>query len=103
MNIRDDRRALHRIPELDKNLPETFAYLNGVLSELPCRVFSPVDGSMCAFFDFGRNAAMLSGRTRTPCPSPRKPGPTTLPGTMAACTPADTTDTWRFCWSWPAA
>lgn len=54
MNIRDDRRALHQIPELDRNLPETFAYLNGVLSGLNCRVFSPVTGSLCAFFDFGK-------------------------------------------------
>ena len=58
MNIRDDRRALHRIPELDKNLPETFAYLNGVLSELGCRVFSPVAGSLCAYFDFGKENAI---------------------------------------------
>ena len=58
MNIRDDRRALHRIPELDKNLPETFAYLNGVLSELNCRIFSPVAGSLCAFFDFGQEEAL---------------------------------------------
>lgn len=58
MNIRDDRRALHRIPELDKNLPETFAYLNGVLSELNCRIFSPVAGSLCAYFDFGWEEAI---------------------------------------------
>ena len=58
MNIRDDRRALHRIPELDKNLPETFAYLNGVLSELNCRIFSPVAGSLCAYFDFGKENAI---------------------------------------------
>ena len=58
MNIRDDRRALHRIPELDKHLPETFAYLNGALSKLRCRVFSPVEGSLCAFFDFGQTDAI---------------------------------------------
>ena len=58
MNIRDDRRALHRIPELDRNLPETFAYLNGVLSKLNCRVFSPVAGSLCAYFDFGKEKAI---------------------------------------------
>ena len=58
MKIRDDRRALHRIPELDRDLPETIAYLNGVLSELNCRVFSPVEGSLCAFFDFGQESAI---------------------------------------------
>lgn len=54
MKIRDDRRALHQIPELDRNLPETFAYLNRALSSLNCRVFSPVEGSLCGFFDFGQ-------------------------------------------------
>ena len=58
MNIRDDRRALHQIPELDKALPETFAYLKQGLSGLNCRVFSPVEGSLCAFFDFGREEAL---------------------------------------------
>ena len=58
MNIRDDRRALHRIPELDKDLPETFAYLNGILSGLNCRVFSPAAGSLCAWFDFGQEDAI---------------------------------------------
>ena len=27
MNIIEDRRALHRIPELDRQLPQTLAYL----------------------------------------------------------------------------
>ena len=58
MTICDHRRALHRIPELDRNLPETFAYLRGVLSRLPCRVFAPVDGSLCAWFDFGQPEAI---------------------------------------------
>ena len=58
MNIREDRRALHRIPELDRNLPETFAYLNQVLSGLNCRVFAPVAGSLCAWFDFGQPDAI---------------------------------------------
>ena len=58
MTICDHRRALHRIPELDRNLPETFAYLNGVLSKLPCRVFAPVKGSLCAWFDFGQPEAI---------------------------------------------
>ena len=58
MNIRDDRRALHRIPELDKDLPETFAYLKKALSDLNCRMFSPVNGSLCAWFDFGQEDAI---------------------------------------------
>ena len=58
MTIRDDRRALHQIPELHKSLPETFAYLHQALSFLNCRVFSPVEGSLCAFFDFGKADAI---------------------------------------------
>ena len=58
MKIRDDRRALHRIPELDRDLPETFAYLKGVLSALNCRVFEPANGSLCAWFDFDQKTAI---------------------------------------------
>lgn len=48
------RRALHRIPELDRTLPDTAAYLRNVLMPLPCRVFSPWEDAVCAYFDFGR-------------------------------------------------
>lgn len=47
------RRELHRIPELDRALEKTAAYLRAVLEPLGCRVFSPTEGSVCAFFDFG--------------------------------------------------
>ena len=53
MKIIDDRRALHRIPELDRNLPQTLDYLRQYLEELNCRVFSPMEGALCAYFDFG--------------------------------------------------
>lgn len=53
MKIIDDRRALHRIPELDRNLPQTLDYLRQSLEELNCRVFSPMEGALCAYFDFG--------------------------------------------------
>lgn len=52
--IVDDRRALHRIPELALTLPETMAYLKNALSGLGCGLFSPMESSLCAFFDFGR-------------------------------------------------
>ena len=48
------RIALHRIPELGCRLPETAAYLHSVLSGLPCRVFSPWESAVCAYFDYGR-------------------------------------------------
>lgn len=53
MQIIQDRRALHRIPELDVRLPETLAYLKGALEGLNCRIFSPTESALCAFFDFG--------------------------------------------------
>ena len=53
MQIINDRRALHRIPELDRDLPETIAYLQSSLEKLRCHVFSPMTGALCAYFDFG--------------------------------------------------
>lgn len=47
------RRALHRIPELDHELPETAAYLCSVLEPLPCVLERPVGDAVCAYFDFG--------------------------------------------------
>ena len=58
MEIIRDRRALHRIPELDVRLPETLSYIKGALSGLNCRVFSPMDSALCAFFDFGAEKAL---------------------------------------------
>lgn len=45
------RRDLHRIPELDFDLPQTIAYVRGVLEGLSCQVFSPCASCVCAFFD----------------------------------------------------
>ena len=53
MQIIRDRRALHQIPELELDLPKTMAYLNTALSGLKCRVFSPMESALCAYFDFG--------------------------------------------------
>ena len=58
MHIIQYRRDLHRIPELDRNLPKTTAYLRWVLSPLRCSLFSPIQGSLCAFFDFGEKDAI---------------------------------------------
>ena len=49
-----DRRALHQIPELELYLPETISYLSSALSTLKCKVFSPMESALCAYFDFGR-------------------------------------------------
>ena len=58
MQIIQDRRELHKIPELARTLPKTMAYLNTALSGLSCKVFSPMDSSLCAFFDFGADHAI---------------------------------------------
>lgn len=58
MQIIEDRRALHRIPELDRNLPETMEYLKKSLECLNCQVFSPMEGALCAYFDFGAEKAI---------------------------------------------
>ena len=53
MQIIEDRRALHRIPEPDFRLPKTLAYLKSALEGLNCEVFAPIDTALCAWFDFG--------------------------------------------------
>ena len=58
MQIVTDRRALHRIPELDRALPKTLEYLKNSLEGLNCQVFSPMEGALCAFFDFGAREAI---------------------------------------------
>lgn len=88
MQIIADRRALHRIPELDRELPKTMAYLRSALSGLSCKVFEPARGSLAAFFDFGAREALafrsdadaipISERSRAEYCS-------THPGRMHAC------------------
>ena len=42
------RMALHRIPELDRVLPETAEYLKTVLTPLGCTLFFPWESAVCA-------------------------------------------------------
>ena len=58
MQIFADRHALHRIPELHRELPKTLAYLKNALSGLKCTLFSPCESALCAFFDFGQETAI---------------------------------------------
>ena len=58
IRIKKNRRALHQIPELDRQLDQTVCYLRGELEGLGCKLFSPIDGSLCAFFDFGAERAI---------------------------------------------
>lgn len=48
------RRDLHRIPELDDDLPQTIAYVKRVLAGLACTVIEPCRSTVCAYFDLGR-------------------------------------------------
>lgn len=58
MQIISDRRALHRIPELHKQLTETFRYLEDSLNKLRCDIFRLEDHGLCAWFDFGKSDAI---------------------------------------------
>ena len=88
MQIYIDRHALHRIPELDRDLPETLAYLHSALAHLNCRVFAPMDGALCAWFDFGRENAIAFRTDTDALPIAEKTGAdyaSVHPGRMHAC------------------
>ena len=51
------RRDLHRIPELDFELPQTIAYVEGVLNDLACEVVHPCPSCVCAYFSCGIEGA----------------------------------------------
>ena len=53
-----DRRALHKIPELDRELDHTMAYLRQSLKSLRCKLFSPIPDSLCAYFDNGAQSTL---------------------------------------------
>ena len=88
MGIREDRRALHGIPELDRALPETVSYLRGALEGLNCRLFSPMEGALCAWFDFGRPSAIAFRADADALPMAERTGAdyaSRHPGRMHAC------------------
>ena len=88
MQIIADRRALHQIPELDRNLPRTMEYLRGSLENLNCKVFSPMEGALCAYFDFGaaKTIAFRSDADALPITERSdRPYASAHPGKMHAC------------------
>ena len=88
MQIIDDRRALHQIPELDRELPGTMAYLRNSLEGLSCRVFSPMEGALCAWFDFGQSSAIAFRADADALPIHEQTGlrfASRYPGKMHAC------------------
>ena len=93
------RRNLHRIPELDFDLPRTIEYVTSRLEDARlsindqfgpgyCTVFSPCEGAVCAFFDRASehttairadmDALPVAGRTGAPYASEHE-------GRMHAC------------------
>ncbi len=88
MQIISDRRALHRIPELELQLPRTMEYLQGALEALDCRLFSPTAGSLCAFLDFGAESAIAFRADCDALPICEQSGASYAsahPGVMHAC------------------
>lgn len=88
MPLAADRQALHRIPELDHDLPQTLSYLQTALKGLPCQVFSPMPGALCAWFDFGRESAIAFRADADALPIEEKTGAAYAsqhPGKMHAC------------------
>lgn len=88
MQIYADRHALHRIPELDRDLPRTLAYLEETLSRLNCMVFAPMEGALCAWFDFGAEKAIAFRADMDALPITEKTGApyaSDHPGCMHAC------------------
>ena len=83
-----DRRQLHQIPELDRFLPKTIGYLTSVLEGLGCKLLHPIEGSLCAFFDFGAERAIAFRADLDALPIAEKtaaPYASKHPGQMHAC------------------
>jgi hippurate hydrolase len=88
MQIIKDRQALHRIPELDRDLPETLQYVKESLKRLRCQVFSPMESAVCAWFDFGAKHAIAFRSDMDALPITEKskaPYISQHPGRMHAC------------------
>ena len=88
IRIIENRRALHRIPELDVQLPETIEYLRGELEGLGCTLLTPTEGSLCAFFDFGAGKAIAFRADMDALPIEEATGAdyaSRHPGRMHAC------------------
>lgn len=88
MSVTDHRRALHQVPELDRDLPETLRYLEEVLRPLDCTLSRPIPGALCAFFDFGRDTTIAFRSDADALPIQEKadlPFASRHPGCMHAC------------------
>ena len=83
-----DRRALHRIPELDRDLDRTMAYLRTALKDLRCRLFAPIPNSLCAYFDNGCESTIAFRSGADALPTQERtflPYASEIPGQMHSC------------------
>ena len=88
MDIINDRRELHQIPELELTLPKTAAYLKKVLKPLRCTLTYPVGDAICAFFDFGKDDTIAFRADMDALPISEETGlpfASRHPGIMHAC------------------
>ena len=88
MQIVHDFKALHRIPELDRALPKTRAYLQSSLQGLPCRVWISKSGALFAYFDFGKEKTIAFRADMDALPVREQTGflwQSEHPGSMHAC------------------
>ncbi len=58
ISVATHRRTLHTIPEIHVTLPKTIGYLKEVLTPLGCTFSAPTQGSLCAFFDAGKDQSI---------------------------------------------
>ena len=82
------RRALHRIPELDDQLPKTQAYLLSQLEGLRCRIITPGRCAVLAYFDAGKPDTAAFRSDMDALPIEEKSGVSFCsahPGRMHAC------------------
>ena len=82
------RRALHRIPELDNDLPKTAAFVQSRLEPLRCSILNPIRSSICAFFDAGKPETVAFRADMDALPETEEGGlsfASEHPGAMHAC------------------
>lgn len=56
--LRQYRRDLHRIPELDFDLSETTRYIRETLAKYSCSLLTPSTSAVCAWFDLGKKETL---------------------------------------------
>lgn len=86
--LRRHRQALHRIPELDFELPRTIEYVRHHLDGLSCEVFEPCRSCVCAYFDAGCDSTVAVRADMDALPITERscaPTPSETPGHMHAC------------------